>query len=79
VGTGASGAIYTVDLLAEFAKQFGLKDTGPTFRYVYEGIYLLHELGHYYNRAISDDQDNSAQSFKNTQLVIQNCFRELKQ
>ena len=78
-----SGAYYYIDLVANFGKTFNLN---AAFMYsswtnvsTYQAIYLLHELGHFYNKSITsgDDVDMDANR-KNTQVVIDSCFKDLK-
>ncbi len=78
IGVGSiSGTTYSINLLQEFSRTFDL-DPAQLSIYQYQAIYLLHELGHAYGTTLTTIDTDPAVNRKNTQTVIDSCFKDLK-
>jgi hypothetical protein len=73
----SNAPVYS-NVLRTFENEFQIK-RGSLNVALYEAIYFLHELGHHLNTVIKSDAGNMSTSYANTRIVIDNCFKELKQ
>jgi hypothetical protein len=73
------GSTAIIDIIAAMASGWGLKynEPGGISNEDFWGIYLLHELGHIMS-GLPNDALNPKLSNDNTQKVIDNCYKHLK-